>query len=72
MLDGKKIMVVLPAPNAAQTLEKTISELDRQVVDDILLVDDSSSDWTVELARSLGIRSFLHDDNYGYGCNQKT
>lgn len=72
MLEGKKIIVVLPAYNAAQTLEKTVSELDRQVVDDVLLVDDSSSDDTVNLAGKLRIRCFLHDRNYGYGRNQKT
>jgi len=72
MLHGKKIIVVLPAYNAALTLAKTVSELDREVVDDILLVDDYSSDETVRLARELGIRSFLHDKNYGYGRNQKT
>jgi glycosyltransferase involved in cell wall biosynthesis len=72
MLNGKRIIVVLPAYNAARTLEKTVMELDRHVVDDILLVDDSSQDETVELARRLGIRSFLHDKNYGYGRNQKT
>jgi glycosyltransferase involved in cell wall biosynthesis len=72
MLDGKRIIVVLPAYNAAQTLEKTVSELDRRVVDDVLLVDDYSGDDTVELARRLEIRSFLHDRNYGYGRNQKT
>jgi glycosyltransferase involved in cell wall biosynthesis len=72
MLDGKRIIVVLPAYNAAQTLENTVSELDRDVVDDILLVDDFSADETVRLARQLDIRSFLHDRNYGYGRNQKT
>lgn len=72
MLDGKKITVVLPAYNAEQTLAKTVSELDRAVVDDILLVDDFSSDQTLRLARDLEIRSFLHDKNYGYGRNQKT
>jgi glycosyltransferase involved in cell wall biosynthesis len=72
MLNGKRILVVLPAYNAAQTLERTVGELDRQVIDDILLVDDFSHDETVELARRLGIRSFLHDKNYGYGRNQKT
>jgi glycosyltransferase involved in cell wall biosynthesis len=72
MLNGKKIIVVLPAYNAAKTLEKTVSELDRHVVDDILLVDDFSADGTVQLAKKLGIRSFLHDKNYGYGRNQKT
>ncbi|MGC8659278.1 MAG: glycosyltransferase family 2 protein [Desulfomonilaceae bacterium] len=72
MLNGKKIIVVLPAYNAEKTLERTVSELDRQVVDEILLVDDFSKDRTVDLAKSLGIRSFLHDRNYGYGRNQKT
>ncbi|MFH0824937.1 MAG: glycosyltransferase family 2 protein [Pseudomonadota bacterium] len=72
MLNDKRIIVVLPAYNAAKTLMKTISELDRHVVDDILLVDDFSSDDTVRLARDLGIRSFVHNKNYGYGRNQKT
>ncbi len=72
MLNGKRIIVVLPAYNAEKTLERTVSELDRNVVDEILLVDDSSSDHTVKLARQLGIRSFVHDKNYGYGRNQKT
>jgi len=72
MLNGKRIIVVLPAYNAAKTLGKTVSELDRLVVDDILLVDDFSADETVQLAKKLGIRSFLHDKNYGYGRNQKT
>ncbi len=72
MLNGKKIIVVLPAYNAARTIGRTVAELDRDVVDDILLVDDSSSDETVKLARDMGIRSFVHDQNYGYGRNQKT
>ncbi|MBI4965928.1 MAG: glycosyltransferase family 2 protein [Desulfomonile tiedjei] len=72
MLSGKKITVVLPAYNAAKTLHQTVSELDRQVVDDILLVDDCSADDTVALAKELGLRCFLHDKNYGYGRNQKT
>jgi glycosyltransferase involved in cell wall biosynthesis len=72
MLNGKKIIVVLPAYNAAKTLDQTVAELDRQVVDDILLVDDCSADETVTLAKELGIRCFLHDKNYGYGRNQKT
>jgi glycosyltransferase involved in cell wall biosynthesis len=72
MLNGKKIAVVLPAYNAAKTLRQTVTELDRQVVDDILLVDDCSADETVNLTKELGIRCFLHDKNYGYGRNQKT
>lgn len=72
MLENKKIAVVLPAYNAAKTLRKTVSELDRKVVDHILLVDDYSADETVELAKRLDLSIFLHDKNYGYGRNQKT
>lgn len=72
MLNGKKIIVVLPAYNAAKTLAQTVRELDRQVVDEVLLVDDFSADETVKLAQEMGIRSFLHNRNYGYGRNQKT
>ena len=72
MLNGKRITVVLPAYNAAKTLHQTVSELDLNVVDDVLLVDDCSADETVALAQKMGIRCFLHDKNYGYGRNQKT
>jgi glycosyltransferase involved in cell wall biosynthesis len=72
MLNGKKIAVVLPAYNAERTLEITVSELDRQLVDEILLVDDFSSDRTVAVAKKLDLKSFVHDKNYGYGRNQKT
>lgn len=72
MLNGKRITVVMPAYNAERTLAKTIAELDRQVIDDVLLVDDFSRDDTVRLAKELGVRAFLHDRNYGYGRNQKT
>jgi glycosyltransferase involved in cell wall biosynthesis len=72
MLNEKRVLVVLPAYNASKTLHKTVSELDWDVVDEVLLVDDSSSDDTVRLARKMGIRCFLHDQNYGYGRNQKT
>jgi glycosyltransferase involved in cell wall biosynthesis len=72
MLNDKRIVVVLPAYNAAKTLAKTVSELDRDVVDDILLVDDYSADDTVRLAGELNLQCFLHDKNYGYGRNQKT
>jgi glycosyltransferase involved in cell wall biosynthesis len=72
MLNGKKIVVVLPAYNAEKTLRQTVSEIDRQGVDDILLVDDCSKDLTVQLAREIGVRSFLHNKNFGYGRNQKT
>ena len=73
MLLGKKIDVVLPAYNAARTLERTYSEIPRDIVDEIILVDDASSDETVALARRLGIRQvILHERNRGYGANQKT
>lgn len=72
MLNGKKIIVVLPAYNAALTLRKTVAEIDKMVVDEVLLVDDFSSDETVRIAKELGLKSFLHNRNYGYGRNQKT
>ena len=72
MLNGKKIVVVMPAYNAAKTLEQTYSEIPREVVDEVLLVDDGSSDATVATARALGLTTFRHDQNFGYGRNQKT
>jgi glycosyltransferase involved in cell wall biosynthesis len=72
MLNGKKIIVVLPAYNAAETLERTLGEIDRDVVDDILIVDDASTDDTVSVAKNLGLEPILHDANRGYGGNQKT
>jgi len=72
MLAGKKITVVMPAYNAAKTLRRTYDEIPREVVDDVLLVDDASSDTTVALSKELGIATFLHKKNHGYGRNQKT
>ena len=72
VLDGKKVVVVMPAYNAARTLERTCGEIPRAVVDEVLLVDDSSNDSTVEIARRLGLTVFLHNRNLGYGRNQKT
>jgi glycosyltransferase involved in cell wall biosynthesis len=72
MLDDKKILVVLPAYNAEKTLERTYSEIPLDMVDEVLLVDDYSADDTVRIAKRLGIETFLHDQNYGYGRNQKT
>lgn len=72
MLNDKRIVVVMPAYNAARTLERTCAEIPREVVDEVLLVDDSSSDSTVEVARQLGLTVFLHNRNLGYGRNQKT
>jgi glycosyltransferase involved in cell wall biosynthesis len=72
MLAGKKIAVVMPAYNAELTLGKTVAEIPRDIVDDLILTDDGSSDRTAELARSLGIHTLTHDKNCGYGANQKT
>lgn len=72
MLHGKKIVVVLPAYRADKTLEQTYRDIPADVVDEVLLVDDASDDRTVEVARRLGIRTFVHEQNLGYGANQKT
>lgn len=72
MLNGKKIVVVMPAYNAEKTLEKTYGEIPFEFVDEVLLVDDCSSDQTARVARRLGIRTIVHDRNTGYGGNQKT
>lgn len=72
MLNGGKIIVVLPAYNAVRTLEKTYMEIPHEIVDGVLLVDDCSADRTPELARKLGIDCIVHDTNLGYGGNQKT
>ncbi len=68
----KKILVVLPAYNAAKTLEKTYRDIPHSFVHDVLLVDDASHDDTVAVARRLGIRIIVHPENRGYGGNQKT
>ncbi|MFN5665070.1 MAG: glycosyltransferase family 2 protein, partial [Bacteroidota bacterium] len=73
MLNGKKIVVVLPAYNAELTLEKTYNEIPFQVVDDVVLVDDAGNDNTSELAKRIGIKHVVrHEKNKGYGGNQKT
>jgi glycosyltransferase involved in cell wall biosynthesis len=71
MINGKRIAVVMPAYNAEKTLEKTVAELS-DVVDIKILVDDSSKDHTAELSRRLGVQTYIHDANYGYGRNQQT
>src|ERR1041384_8751138 len=71
MINGKRIAVVMPAYNAEKTLESTVSELP-ELVDIRILVDDSSTDDTGKLARRLGVETFVHDRNYGYGRNQQT
>ena len=67
-----KVVVIMPAYNAAKTLKLTYLELPRDVVDLVLLVDDGSTDETVRVARELDLEIFLHNRNYGYGGNQKT
>jgi glycosyltransferase involved in cell wall biosynthesis len=71
MLNGKRIAVVFPAYNAEKTLEATVREIP-DLVDIRILVDDHSSDRTVQVARQLGLQYFVHDQNYGYGRNQQT
>lgn len=72
MLNGKKIVVVMPAYNAEKTLAQTYNEIPKDIVDSIILTDDASSDKTVELAKELKIKTLVHDANKGYGANQKT
>lgn len=73
MIFNKKIIVVLPAYNAALTLIKTLNEIPGDIVDEIVLVDDFSNDDTVKLAREIGIHHIIqHEENLGYGANQKS
>lgn len=72
MILGRKVAVVLPAYNAAKTLRRTVAEIPFDVVDDVILTDDASTDETIEVARELGIYTIRHDSNRGYGANQKS
>jgi glycosyltransferase involved in cell wall biosynthesis len=72
MLNNKKVVVVLPAYNAAKTLRRTVEEIPREIVDEVILTDDASRDNTSELALELGLITIRHDHNRGYGGNQKT
>lgn len=72
MLNHQKIVIVLPAYNAAKTLEKTVKAIPEGFVDELLLVDDASHDETVRVAQQLGVRTVTHLKNLGYGGNQKT
>ncbi len=73
MIKGKKVVVVMPAYNAAETLEKTYKEIPMSIVDEVILVDDHGTDNTTDLAKSLGIQHVIrHEKNKGYGGNQKT
>lgn len=72
MLAGRRVAVILPAYNAARTLERTFAEIPREIVDEVILTDDGSRDGTVELSERLGIHTLVHQRNLGYGANQKT
>ena len=72
MFHGHRIVVVMPAYNAARTIERTTREIPMDLVDEIVVTDDASRDDTVDVARQLGLRTLVHDRNRGYGGNQKT
>jgi glycosyltransferase involved in cell wall biosynthesis len=73
MLNNKKIVVVLPAYNAASTLQQTYAEIRHDIVDEVILVDDASTDNTIEVAEKIGVSTVIrHNENRGYGGNQKT
>ncbi len=72
MLAGQRVAVILPAYNAARTLERTYAEIPLEIVDEVILTDDASRDNTAELSRRLGIHTLVHETNLGYGANQKT
>src|SRR5256712_7093197 len=72
MAPPPKVVVVMPAYNAGRTLRMTYEELPKDTVHLVILVDDGSTDATLEIARELGLEIFVHDKNYGYGANQKT
>jgi glycosyltransferase involved in cell wall biosynthesis len=71
-VSNPKIVVVMPAYNAGRTLRMTYEELPKEAVNLVILVDDGSTDQTLEIARELGLEIFVHNRNYGYGANQKT
>ena len=72
MFHGKKVAVVMPAYNAAKTLEQTYREIPLDLVDEVVVTDDASGDETVQVARRIGLRTLVHATNRGYGANQKT
>ena len=73
MINNKKIIVVLPAYNAAKTLQKTFEEIPFDIVDDVIITDDFSQDNTIDIAKEIGIKHIIvHDQNKGYGANQKS
>lgn len=72
MKKNPKVIVVMPAYNAEKTLKKTVANISKKLVSEIILVDDGSKDKTVEIAKDLGLKTFIHPSNLGYGGNQKT
>lgn len=73
MINSKKVIIVLPAYNASETLQKTYNEIPFDIVDEVVLVDDHSTDETLQVAKELGIKHLVkHDQNKGYGANQKS
>ena len=72
MLNNKKLVVIMPAYNAEKTLIKTYNEIPKDIVDEIILADDASTDNTVEISEKLNIKTIIHRTNKGYGANQKT
>ena len=72
MINGRRLIVVMPAYNAEKTLRQTYAEVPREYVDEVIVVDDGSQDQTADIARALGIHTFVHPRNRGYGGNQKT
>jgi len=72
MIDNRRVTIILPAYNAAKTLERTVAEIPPGIADDIILTDDASSDNTAAIARRLGLHTIIHPQNRGYGANQKT
>jgi glycosyltransferase involved in cell wall biosynthesis len=72
MIDGNRVTIILPAYNAAKTLERTVAEIPPGIADDIILTDDASSDNTAAIAQRLGLHTLIHPQNRGYGANQKT
>lgn len=72
MINGLRVAVIMPAYNAAKTLQRTVDDLPKELIDDIILTDDFSKDDTVRISRELGITTIVHECNKGYGGNQKT
>jgi len=72
MLEGKRVVVIMPAYNAEKTLKKTYDEIPKEIVDEVIVTDDHSTDKTVEVAKKIGLDVYVHEENKGYGANQKT